>query len=248
MIRLILVAIILVGFLILSIPVLFIEWLIGKWNPRVRDISSLRIVQGAFRLILFAAGTKVTVIGEENVPKDQPVLYIGNHNSYFDIVITYARCPDLTGYIAKDSMEKIPLLSNWMKRLYCLFLNRTDIKEGLKTIVTAIDQVKNGISMCIFPEGTRNKENHLELMPFKEGSMKIAEKTGCPIIPMSLNNTADIFEDHFPWIKATHVTLEYGKPIYPKELSREDRKFLGAYTQKIIAETVKKNAGIEQKN
>ncbi|MCI7814438.1 MAG: lysophospholipid acyltransferase family protein [Lachnospiraceae bacterium] len=248
MIRLILVAIILVGFLILSIPVLFIEWLIGKWNPRARDISSLRIVQGAFRLILFAAGTKVTVIGEENVPKDQPVLYIGNHNSYFDIVITYARCPDLTGYIAKDSMEKIPLLSNWMKRLYCLFLNRTDIKEGLKTIVTAIDQVKNGISMCIFPEGTRNKENHLELMPFKEGSMKIAEKTGCPIIPMSLNNTADIFEDHFPWIKATHVTLEYGKPIYPKELSREDRKFLGAYTQKIIAETVKKNAGIEQKN
>ena len=247
MIRLILVAIIVIGFLILSIPILFVEWLIGKWNPKARDLSSLRIIQAVFRLILIAAGTKVTVIGEENVPKDQPVLYIGNHNSYFDIVVTYARCPNLTGYIAKDSMAKIPLLSTWMKRLYCLFLNRTDVKEGLKTILTGIDQVKNGISMCIFPEGTRNKQNHLELLTFKEGSLKIAEKTGCAIIPMSLNNTADIFEDHLPWIKSTHVILEYGKPIYPKDLSKEDRKFLGAYTRNIISETVLKNAGIEQK-
>lgn len=242
MIRFILVVIIVVGFLILSIPILFIEWLIGKWNPRARDLSSLRIIQAVFRFILKVAGTKVTVIGEEHVPKDRPVLYIGNHNSFFDILVTYSRCPNLTGYIAKDSMEKIPLLSTWMKRLHCLFLNRTDMKEGLKTILAGIDKVKSGISICIFPEGTRNKENHLELMPFKEGSMKISEKSGCPIIPMSLNNTASIFEDHFPKIKPTHVILEYGEPIYPKELSREDRKFLGAYTRNIISETVHKNS------
>ena len=64
------------------------------------------MVQWAFRVILFICGTKVTVIGEENVPKDQAVLYIGNHRSYFDIIITYARCPRLTGYIAKKDMEK----------------------------------------------------------------------------------------------------------------------------------------------
>lgn len=248
MIRFILVVIIVVGFLILSIPLLFIEWLIGKWNPHARDLSSLRIIQFMFRVILKVAGTKVTVIGEENVPKDRPVLYIGNHNSYFDILVTYSRCPNLTGYIAKDSMEKIPLLSTWMKRLHCLFLNRTDMKEGLKTILAGIEKVKNGISICIFPEGTRNKEDHLELMPFKEGSMKIAEKSGCPIVPMSLNNTAAIFEDHFPKIRPTHVILEYGKPIYPKELSKEDRKFLGAYTRNIISQTVLKNAGIERKS
>ena len=77
MIRFILVVIIVVGFLILSIPLLFIEWLIGKWNPHARDLSSLRIIQFMFRVILKVAGTKVTVIGEENVPKDRPVLYIG---------------------------------------------------------------------------------------------------------------------------------------------------------------------------
>lgn len=242
MIRLILVLFAVVAFLILSIPILIVEWLIGKKNPKLRDESSLHIVQFMFRLIQWLAGTKVTVIGEENVPKDIPVLYIGNHRSFFDIVITYARCPRLTGYVAKDSMKKVPLLSVWMERLYCLFLNRTDIKEGLKTILTGIEQIKNGISMCIFPEGTRNKgDDETKLLPFKEGSFKMAEKTGCPIILMSMNNTSAILEDHFPFIRSTHVVLEYSKPIYPKELSKEERKFLGAYCEKQLTEMVTRN-------
>ena len=224
----------------LSIPLLFIEWIIGKFNMDLKNKSSLAIVNWAFRVCLFLAGTSVTVIGEENVPKDVPVLYIGNHRSYFDILITYIRVPRPTGYIAKKEMLRYPLLSNWMKNLHCLFLDRKDIKQGLKTILTALEKVKSGISICIFPEGTRNRVNDT-FMEFHEGSFKIAEKTGCPIIPMSINNSAQIFEDHIPKIKKAHVVLEYGKPIYPAELSKEERKHLGVYTQNIIKETYFKN-------
>lgn len=245
MIRFLLAAILVIGFLILSIPILIVEWILQKFQPKLADISSLRIVQFMFKLILLVSGTKVTVIGEERIPKDTPVLYIGNHRSYFDIVITYARCPGLTGYVAKDSMLKIPLLSTWMKRLYCLFLNRTDIKEGLKTILKGIEQINSGISMCIFPEGTRSKNaDETELLPFKEGSLKMAEKTGCPIVTMSLNHTADIFENHFPFIRPCHVVLEYGEPIYPKTLPREQKKFLGAHCRELIQENIKKNANL----
>ena len=181
MIRAILALLFAVLYLILGIPVLFVEWIIRKCNRHAADISSLRMVQWAFRVIMFICGVKLTVIGEENVPKDVPVLYIGNHRSYFDIIITYSRCPRLTGYIAKDTMGKVPLLNIWMKRLYCLFLDRTDMKKGLKTILTGIDQIKTGISMCIFPEGTRNKTED-EMLPFKAGSLKLSEKTGCPIV------------------------------------------------------------------
>ena len=184
---------------------------------------------------------KVTVIGEENVP-DEPVLFIGNHRSFFDILLTYSRCRNLTGYVAKKEMEKIPLLSTWMRFVYCLFLDRENPKEGLKTILQAIDYVKNGISICIFPEGTRNKNaDDLELLPFHDGSFKIASKTGCAIIPMALNNTVEIFEAHLPKIKSTHVVLEYGEPIYVKDLSREDQKHLGAYTQNILHDMLEKN-------
>lgn len=234
MIRFILVASTVVLFLIFSIPILIVEWIIGKFNPRMRDISSLRIVQGVFKFILWITGVETNVIGHEKVPADVPVLYVGNHRSFFDILLTYSRCPDLTGYVAKDGMKKIPLLSTWMKRLYCLFLDRTDIKAGLKTILIGIDQIKQGISMCIFPEGTRNKDPQAPMLPFKEGSLKMAEKTGCPIIPIALTNSSEIFENHFPKIKPAKVILEYGDPIYYNELSKEDRKHIGAYTQNII--------------
>ena len=243
MIRLLVIALFLIVFFIFSIPLYLIEWLLGKVNPHARDISSLRIVQGAFKIILFLSGCKLTVIGEEHVPKDETVLYIGNHRSFFDVVITYARCPGLTGYLAKKEIEKVPFLSTWMRYLYCLFLDRKDIKQGLKTILTAIDHVKQGISIFIFPEGTRSTgADQAELLPFHEGSFKVATKTDCLIVPVALTNTSQILEDHFPFIKSTQVTLEYGKPFRPSELSKEDRKVIGSYTRDIIQKMVQKNS------
>lgn len=245
MLRFALVCVTVIGFLILSIPLLIAEWVIGKFSPMKKDVSSLRIIQAVFRFILKITGVKVTVIGEENVPKDTPVLYIGNHRSYFDILLTYSRCPIRTGYVAKKEMERYPLLSNWMKYLHCLFLDRSDIKQGLQIILTAVEKIKSGISICIFPEGTRNKaDSDLEMLPFHEGSFKIATKAKCPIIPVSMNNTSEMFEAHFPRIKPCHVVIEYGKPIYPEELSREDRRKIAAYTQNIILETLKKNQAL----
>ena len=238
--RVIFVALFVVLFLILTIPVMIVEWIIGKFNQDLKDRSSIRIVQWAFRCILILCGTKITVIGEENVPKDEPVLYIGNHRSYFDVVITYARVPGLCGYISKKEIERIPLLNVWMRYLHCLFLDRNNIKEGLSVILAAINKVKAGISICVFPEGTRNNTAE-DFLPFHGGSLKIAEKSGCAIVPMALNHTDDIFEAHLPWIRKTHIILEYCKPVYPKDLSKEDRKKLSELIENAIRETYYKN-------
>ncbi len=72
--------------------------------------------------------------------------------------------------------------------------------------------MKNGISIWIFPEGTRNtNEDITELLPFKEGSLKIAEKSGCPVIPVAMTGTAEVLEKHFPFITPSHITVYYGK-------------------------------------
>ena len=240
MLRFIIVALFVVLFLILSIPLLIAEWIIGRFNPGLKDRSSLAIVNWAFRQVLRLAGVKVTYLGEERIPRDRPVLYIGNHRSYFDIVMTYVRVPRPTGYIAKIEMEKISLLSSWMKNLHCLFLDRKDLKQGAKIILTAIGKIKDGVSICIFPEGTRNREADT-FLPFHAGSFKIAEKTGCPIIPMAINNAGSIFEDHIPKICKTHVIIEYGEPILPQELSREDKRRLSDLTLERIKEMYFKN-------
>ena len=234
MIRFIITALFVILFLILSIPLLIAEWIIGKFNPPLKDRSSLAIVNWAFRMVLRLSGVSVTYIGEDRIPKDTPVLYVGNHRSYFDIVMTYVRVPRTTGYISKVEFLKIPLLSNWMKNLHCLFLDRSDLKAGMKTILAAIEEIKNGVSICIFPEGTRGDSD--EMAPFKEGSLKIAEKAGCPIIPMAITHTRDIIKDHIPFVKPTHVTIQYGTPVYPNELPKEEKRALGRYTQNIIQE------------
>lgn len=240
MIRLILTFIFVISFLVLSIPLLIAEWIIGKFNPGLKDRSSLAIVNWAFRWVIRIAGTKVIVKGEENVPKDTAVLYVANHRSYYDIILTYVRVPRPTGYVAKKEMLRYPLLTNWMKNLHCLFLDRENIKEGLKTILTGVEKVKSGISICIFPEGTRNRVNDT-FLPFHDGSFKIAEKGDVPVLPMTIYNSASVFEDHIPKVKRATVVIEYGKPVYLKDLEKEDRKAPGTYFSKIISETYFKN-------
>ncbi|MCI9314373.1 MAG: 1-acyl-sn-glycerol-3-phosphate acyltransferase [Lachnospiraceae bacterium] len=236
MIRFTCIALFVVFFLIVSLPIQLAEFIIGKFHPEIRDRSSLAIVNWAFRVVLFLAGTSVTVLGEENVPKDEAVLYVGNHRSYFDILLTYVRVPRPTGYMAKVEMLRYPSLSTWMKYLHCIFLDRRDIKAGMKSILNAIEKVKSGISICIFPEGTRNKTDQM-FLEFHDGSFKIAEKSGCPIVPISINNAGAIFEDHIPRIKKAHVVIEYGTPIYTRDLSKEEKRRISAMVQ----ETIKKN-------
>lgn len=233
MIRFFLIVLIVAGFLILFLPVLGAEWIIGHLNPGLKSKSSLKLVQATFRLIWKTAGTRLTVKGLDNIPDDQPVLYVANHQSYFDIVIGYTLVKGECGFISKKEMAKFPILSIWMQFIHCLFLDRSDPRKGLKTILAAIAKIKQGISIWIFPEGTRNQTKD-ELMPFKEGSLKIAEKTGCLIIPVAISHTADLFEKHVPRVTPADVTFRFGTPIDPKLLDKEEKKTLGYQIQEII--------------
>ena len=243
MIRLLLVLFTLVGFLIFSYPFLVAQVSLGKKDPHARDLETIKMVRSVFGLLLKLAGVTVTVKGAENIPEGKAVLYVGNHRSYFDILTGFIVVPGQTGFVAKREMEKIPLLKEWMRNVNCLFLDRKDIKAGLKTILQGIDYVKDGVSMCIFPEGTRNTTEDL-LLPFKAGSLKIAEKTGCPIVPMAITSSADILENHFPRVKSTHVVLQYGEPILMEDLSKDDRKHLAAIVQKKVETMLTDNQSV----
>ena len=240
--RLIIAILFLVMFFIISFPLFLIEYLIGRFSHQTQVTSSQKIVVMAFHVLLFISGVKRTVIGIENIPTDEPILYISNHRSYFDIPVAYVSLPTLTGFMAKKEIERIPLLRTWMRFLQCLFLDRDDIRQGMKTILKAIEQIKAGYSIFISPEGTRNHAK--EMLPFKEGSFKVSEKTGCAIIPVALTNTDEIFENHTPWIKSAKVVIEFGKPIYPKQLDKEQRKAIGSYVQNIIKDMLDKNSAL----
>lgn len=223
MLRIIIAGIFVVLFLILSLPVLFVLWIVGLFNIQAKAEASHAIIKWAFSAVLVLTGTDITVYGRENIPDDGNVLFVGNHRSIFDILILYVNTKRPTGIISKKEMNKVPIFNIWMRNIGCLFLDREDIRQGLKTILAAVDLVKAGMCMAIFPEGTRNKEEGT-FLPFKGGSFKIAEKSGCDVLPFTVIGSAAIFEDHKPKIKKAKVVLAFGEAIRTEGLKRDELK------------------------
>ncbi len=219
-------------FLIVSIPIWLILLIIGLFNKHAKDILAYKIVAWAFGVVAFLAGVKYEVHGFENIPKDTASLFIGNHQSFFDVVLGYHLCPAVTGFMSKQTFSKVPLLNVWMYMNYCIFLTRTDPRKDLKLMLKAQDYVKDGISMFIFPEGTRSKTG--EMAEFHEASFRIATKTGCPIVPVAFTNTREVFETHLPKLKKTHVIVTFCKPIDPTSLEGDVKKHIGVHVRDII--------------
>ena len=237
--RIILVGLYLFIFGIFSIIALPLLWMTGKFNSGLQRRISQRIVKLAFGKVLFLSGIKKKVIGVERVPKDRPVLFIINHRGFFDVILAFYTVPVLSGFVSKKEIAKVPGLRLWMRLIRCVFLDRENPREGIKAILKGIENIKNGTSMFISPEGTRNSGEGL--LEFKPGSLKMAEKAGCPIVPVAITNANKVFEDHLPWIKPAEMTIEYGEPIYIQELSKEARAKLLEHCREKVLELYEKN-------
>lgn len=178
------------------------------------------------------SGVTIEVNGLENIP-DEASLFVGNHSSYFDIIVTGATIPGGVGFVAKDSLGKIPGLSSWMKRIHCLFLDRSDVRKGLQTILEGVDYLKEGYSMCILPEGTRSTTG--ELGEFKGGSLKMAQRAKAPVVPVAITGTRDIFENN-PGLRVypSHVTILLASHFKFSDLPAAEKKFAGEHVKKAI--------------
>lgn len=219
---------------VLSIPLYLAAFIISKINDKAAAGFAQFLVRIVFTTVLFLSGCKKTIIGRERIPADTPVLYAANHRSFYDIILAYSTVPNQTAFISKIEIKKMPCVAQWMYFLHCQFMERGNVKQNMNIILNAISLVKDGYSIYIAPEGTRNATD--ELLPFKEGSMKIALKGKCPIVPVCIHGTEKIFENHLPWIHSGKIRIEYGNPVYPDQLDKQEQKHIGAYMQKIISD------------
>ena len=240
MIRTILVLLFLLCFFIISIPLYLIEAIIGHFDIHKKERSSFVIVTTALKIIIWLSGIHLIVKGQEKVPKDQAVLYVSNHRSYFDIVTLYPLTNNTTGFVAKKELERIPFIRRWMRYMNCQFLDRENIKEGLKTILNCIATVKGGCSVCIFPEGTRSKNGN-KIGTFKGGSFKAATKAKCPIVPVALINSFVPFDRNT--IRPVTVQVHFLKPLEYEDYKEMKTTEIAALVEKQIQETIDANVG-----
>lgn len=172
---------------------------------------------------------KVNVVGSENL-LNQTCVYVSNHQSMLDIPVIMMNIKDTAGAVAKIEMKKVPVISYWMKELGCVFLDRENGREGLKAILQAIEIIKSGRSMLIFPEGTRSRDKGVG--DFKKGSLKLAVKANVPVIPITVNGTYKGLEGEPEDLKAQII---FHKPIYMEDLSKDEKANLSEICREIIA-------------
>lgn len=226
--------------LIISIPFMFrINYLIKK--EKIEESKALihKCTNLWAKSLLKVAGVKVNVKGIENIPKDKAVLYIGNHQGNFDIPIYLSQVPVLIGFIAKIETEKIPLVRTWMKLMKCVFMDRSSIRKSGEAIIHGIKNLKAGYNMVIFPEGTRSRGD--KPGEFKAGSFKLATKSKCPIVPVTMNGSYKIMEHgNGPWIRPAQVELIIHPMIETADLSKEELSLLPSTIEDIICSELPK--------
>jgi 1-acyl-sn-glycerol-3-phosphate acyltransferase len=182
--------------------------------------------------IIATAGGKLTVSGLENVPKGENICFISNHQGMFDILIILAALPIRVGFIAKKSLIKFPVFAQWMMAIGSIFIDRSDVKNARESINKGIESIKKGNALVIFPEGTRSRGP--KLGDFKKGSLKLALKSGATIIPISINGTYKMIEEHGA-LHSARMNLVIHKPIRPEEITPERAVNLMEEIKAIIA-------------
>ncbi len=194
------------------------EGRIAEHDERVR-----RAVGRWANSLLRLAGAKITTEGKENIPQG-PVVFVGNHQGYFDIPLMITQLDKPNPLIAKKEIQKIPMIRSWMEQLRCIFLDREDPRQSMDSLKQAQELLKQGYSVVIFPEGTRN--NGKELGEFKAGAIRIATRTGVPIVPVCIEGSCRLMGKGSLWIHPAKVTIKILPAVQTEGLSREQIKAL----------------------
>lgn len=182
--------------------------------------------------LLKLAGCTVRVTGAENIPENTPVLFVSNHQSNFDIPILIAHINRPKGFIAKESLEKLPLVSQWMRHIHCVFIKRGSPRDAAVAINEGIRTLKGGYSMVIFPEGTRSTDGALQ--DFKPGALKLATKAGVPMVPVTINGSIKMMRKGSFIIQPADVELIISPPVLPETYETNDTVVLSDQVKSII--------------
>lgn len=204
----------------------------GELEARDRIVEPT--IQRWARSLLRLAGVTVEVSGLENIP-DEPVVFVPNHQSYFDIPVLLAWLDRPHPLIAKQEIRRIPLIRSWMELLDCVFIDRDNARQSVAALGEAArNMTQRSRSFIIFPEGTRSRGDTVG--EFKNGGFRAALKAGVPVVPVVIDGSYRAMEAHNMRIHSAAVKLRVLEPVPTKGLSREEGKLIGEEIRQRIVE------------
>jgi 1-acyl-sn-glycerol-3-phosphate acyltransferase len=154
---------------------------------------------------------KVSTVGTENLDKSGTYIFVSNHQSYFDIPVLMHSIPNNVRFIYRENLTRIPILGWGMYLGQYIPINRENVREAMRSLKKAAEKVKRGISVAIFPEGTRSFDGSLG--EFKRGMFVLADEARVELVPTAISGSVSIMPRDKFRISSGKVSVMFGKPI-----------------------------------
>jgi 1-acyl-sn-glycerol-3-phosphate acyltransferase len=186
----------------------------------------------------WGARLRLHITGSELLPTDRKILYVGNHVSNYDPIITWHAFPKAKlSFISKKSNFKIPWFGRFIRRCCFMDIDRENPRNAIVTINRAAELLKNQeVSIGVYPEGTRSKS--AELLPFHNGVFKIAQKANVDIAVVSLTGTEKIHKN-FP-LRRTDVYVDVLEIIPADEIKGVKTEIIGSRIEELLRDNKRK--------
>jgi len=180
--------------------------------------------------LLWVGGVKLSVEGLENIPENQAVIFVSNHQSTADIPVLFSVLPLNVRFVAKHVLGYVPFLGWYLRLAGFILINRSDRKKAVQQLEHAAEQIRAGTSIVVFPEGTRSTTG--EILPFKKGAFNLALKAGVPICPIAIEGSGRLMPKNSWNIRPGPVRVKVGPPLdisafgEPLQLAEEIRRLI----------------------
>jgi len=218
------------GYVVSIISTIGIKDKENKYNSIERKFTQI-----SFRLL----GINFDVKGLENIPENEPVIFVSNHQSFIDVKLSIAAIPRNFSFISKDILFKIPLLGKYMRTSGHIGIRRSDERNAYGTLNEVIKKLDGGKSIIFFPEGTRSENG--ELGKFKRGISMVILKSGRKVIPTAIMGSRGYLPKSSILSNPRYrdIGFRFGKPLEFPKVDKEDRELSMDVVAKVRSEVSK---------
>ena len=176
------------------------------------------------KIQLLVSGVRVKVKGLEHIGNDPSYVYMSNHQGTYDIFALLSCLPVQFRWIAKKELFTIPILGWAMGAANYISIDRSGKREALESIERAASKIRGGVSVVIFPEGTRSRDGAIQ--PFKRGGFTLALKSGVSIIPITINGSRDVMPRDSMRVRPGEIRVSIDRAIETTRHSPRERNIL----------------------
>ncbi len=193
-------------------------------------------IQYILNRAITGGNVQLTVTGLENIPAEGGYMMYANHQGLFDVLAIAASCPVPMGAVLKKELYNIPFLHQVALCTKSFSMDREDVRQSLSVIQAVTEEVKNGRSYLIFPEGTRSKKGN-EMLEFHGGSFRCATKSKCTVVPVALIDSFKVLDEKGS--KPVSMQLHYLPPITYEEYQTMKPAELAALVKERIGDKIR---------